>query len=68
MRPRWMRNHLSCPDCGHVFTDADPEAQCVNPKVPFDCTKCGCHYAHEDFWKEHDLKVGAKPFIRGSRS
>ncbi len=58
MKPKWMRNHIGCPDCGRTITIEMPEAQCCNEGVPFDCTRCGAHYAHEDFWKEHEFKNG----------
>jgi len=64
MKPRWMRNQLSCPDCGLTFTE--PElGEIMYPRSkdgsyhpqPFDCPRCKAHYTEEDFWNEHQFKL-----------
>ena len=44
MKPRWMRNHYSCPDCGIIIPFPDCE-KITN----FDCERCGAHYSEQDF-------------------
>lgn len=69
MKPRWMRNHWGCPDCGKTFTKdelavvfrihIDPPKTLTELNTrPFDCPHCGAHYAHEDFEHEQALKWG----------
>lgn len=66
MKPRWMRNHWSCPDCGKIFTTeeiSDMMAQTestpsglvrrIQDKA-FDCPHCKAHYPAEDF---HDFQA-----------
>lgn len=46
MKPRWLRRHLSCPDCGYVIEERDWDYYF---KEGFDCPRCKVHYAGEDF-------------------
>lgn len=54
MKPKWMRSHLSCAECGHIFTRADwpPDDK------PHDCPRCKRHYAPGEIWVEDDFKRG----------
>lgn len=66
-RPRWMRNNVSCPECGHIYTeDTLNEAmpgrlergwifRLTHPKG-FTCVKCKAHFTVAEFWKENEEK------------
>lgn len=47
-----MRWNASCPDCGQVIT----EAEYYGMRNGFDCPRCKCHYATQDFEEHLDEK------------
>lgn len=51
-----IRARVSCPDCGWIDFNKDPDAQMPGG---FNCGRCGAHYAEEDFWKDHEQKLQA---------
>lgn len=66
MKPRWMRNHIACPECGHIYTE-DTLDQAMIPKLDinsgrlihpdgFNCVKCKTHFSVQDFWAEQSEK------------
>lgn len=64
MRPRWMRNHSSCPECGKVLeqdqTPAIINKVRHNPRCPF----CGVEWGYQDFWDYQHEKWGHEPGLR----
>ncbi len=65
MRPRWMRNYISCPDCGHIFK-RESSLEVYDYKKHFDCLNCQAHYTNEDFWDFQLEKAGFKPIELGN--
>jgi hypothetical protein len=74
MKPRWMRNHWSCPDCGKIFT-TDEISDIMRrgtikwvgmipkqgPEKAFDCPACKAHWPAEDFHNFQAEKWGHLP-------
>lgn len=60
MNPRWMRNHVACPECGHIYkTEADWVENVTSSKgipIAIDCPNCKAHFTDSDFWKEQHEK------------
>lgn len=72
MKPRWMRRHFSCPECGQAYGvdgDANPkylmDLHRAMPHDPFDankhpdgfnCLVCNAHFSYEDFKRENEEK------------
>jgi len=64
MKPKWMRRHLSCPDCGLIVEIEDaPKYENWGapfvmglPAVAFNCSRCKAHYTAEEFYADHDDK------------
>lgn len=60
MKPKWMRLHASCPDCGLIIDNGFAEIagrtiRCMDKDCNFDCPRCKAHYAGDDFWESnHD--------------
>ncbi|GEM_PF-4753494 len=69
MKPRWMRTHIACPDCGQIIDEENaPRMKSVEFGVKlearhFDCPRCGVHYTAEDFWKEHEFKTSREALV-----
>lgn len=69
MKPRWMRMHISCPECGRILKDEnDPSITRVFVKstpskmaswkdVCFDCPQCKIHLSAKEFWQAHEDKI-----------
>ena len=55
MKPKWMRNNASCPECGYVIEIED--APKVGEKATFDCSRCKVHFTGEEFWEAHNDKL-----------
>lgn len=53
MKPKWMKRHFACPDCGLIVDEHDcPHEASDNGALkyqPFDCPRCGAHYTPEEF-------------------
>lgn len=73
MKPRWMKSHVSCPNCGHIYQTADELAQHTksenrkeygtgkilsNVPVAVDCPNCFDYRTYHDFWMEQEFKWG----------
>lgn len=57
MKPRWMRNHVSCPTCGKIVYESDEGWKHIRGgTASYDCTKCGAHHSWEDFWEHNHEK------------
>lgn len=80
MKPRWMRNHYGCPDCGKTFTTDEITGLMTTikrtdsgiiergPDKAFDCPHCKAHYAAEDFHDYHAEKWGYVPSLEEERA
>ena len=60
MKPRWLKNHAACPDCGLIVSEGyqvigEKSFRVMDARSNFTCARCGAHYAAEDFWESnHD--------------
>jgi DNA-directed RNA polymerase subunit RPC12/RpoP len=51
MKPKWLRQYLSCPECGFIVKE-DLE-RLGGDDNHFDCSKCKAHFSNQDFWTEN---------------
>ena len=65
MKPRWLRRHCSCPDCGKAFTIEELDLimgvrtspnGILKGEGPFNCPYCKAHWTARDFWAENQEK------------
>jgi hypothetical protein len=55
-----LRWRICCPDCGWIPDNEDFAMKVENGYIPFDCGRCGAHYATVDFEAEMDAKHQAQ--------
>jgi len=64
MKPYWMRNHVACPECGHIYNGGAALAEVATfskdgKPVAYDCPKCKAHFTDADFWRDNQEKWNA---------
>lgn len=54
MKPKWMKRHFACPDCGFIIEESNcPHEASDNGSLSylaFDCPRCKSHYTPEEFF------------------
>lgn len=60
MKPRWMKRHYACPDCGLIIEEKNcPHFASDNGALryrAFDCPRCGVHYTPDEFFELNEDK------------
>jgi hypothetical protein len=57
-KPKWLRSHYSCPDCGQVYSIEE-----IKHLSSFNCKRCSAHYTNQDFHDENAEKWGFVPSL-----